>query len=98
MLAARGEIPVASIQVQAHHTGFGDLLLRVAGRADMDIRRTSDSGRAVSLPILAVDRSRHELKEIVLRPVRRIRRLPGVLAGALLAFAAAALALSSRKG
>jgi hypothetical protein len=45
----------------------------------MGIRRTSDSGRAASLPTLAVDRSRDEPKEIVMNPIRHIRRVAGVL-------------------
>jgi hypothetical protein len=57
------------------------------------IRRTSDGARASGLPTLALDRSRYEPKEIVMNPIRHIRRVAGVLAGlagALLAFAAAA--------
>ena len=64
----------------------------------LDIRRSSDSGRAGGLHTLAGDRSRCEPKEIVMNPVRQIRRIAGVLAGAcaLLAVAAASPALAAR--
>jgi hypothetical protein len=45
------------------------------------IRRTSDSGRAAGLPTVGGDRSRYDPKEIVMIPIRHLRRLAGVLAG-----------------
>jgi hypothetical protein len=57
------------------------------------IGRTSDGGRAVGLPTVEVDRSRYEPKEIVMNPIRHLRRIAAALvglAGALLAFAATA--------
>jgi hypothetical protein len=52
-----------------------------SGRTGRGIRRTSDSGRAARLPTLALDRSRYEPKEIIMKPVRHLRRLAAALAG-----------------
>jgi hypothetical protein len=52
-----------------------------AGSAGVGICRTVDSGRAVGLPMVGLDRSRYEPKEIVMNPIRPIRRVAGVLAG-----------------
>jgi hypothetical protein len=54
-----------------------------------------DSGRAAGLLTLALDRSHHEPKEIVMNRIQHICRFTAAVAGvasALLAFAAAALA------